>query len=307
MEARGVLVVGNGLIGGAVGAMLTAQRVPVTSVGRRRTELPGYHALDLTSEAGRDTLRSVIADLRPRCVLLVHGPSDVTWIDMHTAAAAAVHQRVAEIAARSGAPVILVSTDNVFPGEHGGYRPGDAVQPANGYGQVKILAENAVLDSTDGLVVRVSLVYGWAGAGLRDTFAQRCLEAAAQGRPLLVPEDQSFTPIHVRDVAVVLTALCQCPAGQVTGIRHLAGPAELSRYEFARLAYELAGADTSLVKPCLRMETEWACRPRYSSLAFEPISDLPGLATWQPMTPAEGLRAMLAAQSTVPSAEGQDG
>lgn len=302
-----MLIVGNGLIGGAVSAVLAAQRVPVTSVGRRRTGLPGYHALDLTSEAGRDTLRSVIADPRPRRVLLVHGPSDVTWIDTHTTAAAAVHQGVAEIAARSGAPVILVSTDNVFPGDRGGYRPDDAVQPANGYGRVKSLAENAVLDGIDGLVVRVSLVYGWAGAGLRATFAQRCLEAAAAGRPLVVPEDQSFTPIHVGDVAAVLAALCQCPAGQFTGIRHLAGPAELSRYEFARLAYELAGADASLVKPCLRMETEWACRPRYSSLAFEPFTGLPGLAAWRPMTPADGLRAMLAAQSTVSGAEGQEG
>lgn len=297
--AGGVLIVGNGLIGAAVGAMLAAQRVPVTSVGRRRGDQPGYRSLDLADAAGRDELRSVLADEHPRCVLLVHGPSDVTWIDSHTAAAAAVHRGVAEIAAGSGARVILVSTDNVFPGEHGGYRPADPVQPPNGYGRVKVLAENAVLGGR-GLVVRVSLVYGWAGAGLRATFAQRCLAAARQGRPLLAPEDQSFTPVHVRDVATVLTALCQMPAGQGTGIRHLSGPAELSRYEFARLAYELAGADASLVKPCLRMETEWACRPRYSSLAYEPFADLPGLASWRPMTPAEGLRAMLAAPQGCP-------
>ena len=307
--SRGVLIVGNGLIGRAVGTMLTTQRVPVASVGRRRTELPGYHALDLASDAGRDALRSVIDDLRPRCVLLVHGPSDVTWIDTHTTAATAVHHGVAEIAARSGAPVILVSTDNVFPGAHGGYRPDDPVQPPNGYGRVKALAENTVLDGaqtgTPGLVVRVSLVYGWAGAGLRATFAQRCLEAAAEGRPLTAPVDQSFTPIHVRDVAIVLTALCQCPAGQFTGIRHLAGPAELSRYEFARLAYELAGADASLVRPCLRRETEWACRPRFSSLAFDAFADLPGLAAWRPMTPAEGLRDMLAARPAALSADGR--
>jgi dTDP-4-dehydrorhamnose reductase len=305
--AGGVLIVGHGLIGGAVGALLTARGVPVASVGRRqRTELPGYHALDLDRADGRDALRSVIAKLRPACVLLVHGPSDVTWIDAHETAARAVHQGVAELAAGTGAPVILVSTDNVFPGAHGRYQPADPVQPANGYGRVKALAENAVLDGAPGLVVRVSLVYGWADAGLRATFAQRCLESAADGCPLLVPEDQSFTPIHVRDVATVLTALCQHPEGQLTGIRHLSGPDELSRYEFARLAYELAGADASLVRACLREETEWACRPRFSSLALGTFADVPGLAAWRPMTPAEGLRDMLTARSTVPSAEEWD-
>jgi dTDP-4-dehydrorhamnose reductase len=307
---RCVLIVGHGLIGRTVSALLTAQRVPVTSVGRRRIGQPGYRALDLASVAGRDALRSVVDDLRPRCVLLVHGPSDVTWIDANETSAAAVHHGVAEIAARSGAPVILVSTDNVFPGSSGRYRSDDPVDPANGYGRVKALAENAVLDTaqteTPGLVVRVSLVYGWAGAGLRATYAQRCLRAAAEGRPLTAPVDQSFTPVHVRDAAIVLTALCQGPAGRLAGIRHLAGPAELSRCEFAQLAYELAGADGSLVRPCLRRETEWACRPRFSSLACDTFTGLPGLAEWRPMTPAEGLRDMLAAEPMVTSANGGD-
>jgi dTDP-4-dehydrorhamnose reductase len=301
-NTRGVLIVGHGLIGGAVRAVLRAQRVPVTSIGRRQTGLPGYQAADLASEAGRAALELTMHELRPRCVLLVHGPSDVTWIDANAEAAAAVHCGVAAIAASSGAPVILVSTDNVFPGTRGGYRPEDPVEPANGYGRVKSLAESAVLTAqtarAPALVLRVSLVYGWAGAGLRSTFAQRCLEAAAEGRPLSAPVDQLFTPVHVRDVATLIAAICRQagwrPDGRLTGIRHLGGPAELSRHDFARLAYDLTGADTSLVRPCMRSDTEWACRPQFSSLAWENFADLPGLETWRPMTPGDGLRDMLA-------------
>src|SRR6202020_93432 len=98
---------------------------------------------------------------------------------------------------------------------------------------------------------------------------------------------------HVGDGAAVPAAACRC-AGQLTGIAHLAGPAELSRHEFARLAYGLAGADTALAEPCLRQDTEWACRPRFSSLACGNFTGLPGLAAWRPMDPAEGLREMLA-------------
>jgi dTDP-4-dehydrorhamnose reductase len=311
----GVLIVGHGLIGGAVRATLTAQLLPTTSVGRRPAALPGYRPLDLASEAGRDGLRTLLDDLHPRCVVLVHGPSDVTMIESNVPAAAAMHCGVAEIAARSDAPVILVSTDNVFPGTRSRYRRADQVQPANAYGRVKSLAENTLLSHNSAgaprLVLRVSLVYGWAGNGLRDTFAQRCLEAAAEGRPMAAPVDQSFTPVHVRDVAYVLAALCQHPESwypesrRTGGIRHLAGPDEMSRYEFARLAYQLAGADTSLVRPCSRQETEWACRPRFSSLASESFAGLPGLPTWRPMTPAEGLRDMLCTRLPVPSLDGR--
>ena len=288
------LIVGQGLIGGALQAQLRdVAELRTVCVGRRQRELPGYRALDLASEAGRAALAKTVADLRPRCVILVHGPSDVTWIEENEAAAAAVHGGVAAILASSGAPTVLVSTDNVFPGRRGGYCPGDPVEPVNGYGRVKADAENILLAGGSALVLRVSLVYGWHGPGQRATFAGRCLEAAAEGHSMFTPTDQIFTPIHVRDVAAVTAAVCRS-ARQFTGIKHLAGPVELSRYEFARLAYRLTGADTTLVRPSLRRDTEWACRPGFSSLACGTFSGLPGLAGWRPMTPEEGLREMLA-------------
>ncbi len=97
-------------------------------------------------------------------------------------------------------------------------------------------------------------------------------------------------------MAAVLASLCAPGQANPAGIAHLAGPAELSRYEFARLAYQLAGADLALVRSCLRHDTEWACRPRYSSLTCGDFSGLAGLAGWRPMTPERGLREMLAAR-----------
>jgi dTDP-4-dehydrorhamnose reductase len=287
------LIVGAGLIGGAVSALLRAAGLSAVCIGRRPRERAGYRALDLASAAGRAALEEAVADLRPWCVVLVHGPSDVTWIDENEAAAAAVHCGVAAVVARSGVPAVLVSTDNVFSGRRGRYGPQDPADPANGYGRVKARAERILLAGGPALVLRVSLVYGWAAPGQRATFAQRCLDAAAGGRPVSAPTDQVFTPIHVRDVATVTAAVCRA-AGQLTGIRHLAGPVELSRYEFARLAYLLAGADATLVRPCLRRDTEWACRPPFSSLACGTFTGLGGLASWRPMTPEDGLREMLA-------------
>ncbi len=306
--AAPALIVGHGLIGGAVRAQLLAAGVPAVCIGRRRADAPGYLAQDLASPSGRAALQAVLDDLRPSCVVLAHGPSDVTWIDQNPAAADAVHRGVAAIVARCGAPVILVSTDNVFSGTRGGNRPDDPAEPGNAYGRIKAGAERLLLAGGQALVLRVSLVYGWAGPGQRATFAQRCLDAAAQGRAMSAPTDQVFTPIHVRDVATVIAAACrlggqaagiqyagiQSAGIQAAGIRHLAGPAELSRYEFARLAYRLAGADAALVRPCLRQDSEWACRPRFSSLECGDFTSLAGLGAWRPMPPEAGLREMLA-------------
>ncbi len=295
---RVVLVVGHGLIGSAIREQLQAQPdLRSVCVGRRPRNLPDHLDLDLASEAGRAALEAAVVDLRPQCVVLVHGPSDVTWINENEAEAAAVHCGVAAIVAGSGARAVLVSSDNVFSGRHGRYLPHDPTEPANGYGRVKLNAEDILLSGGAALVVRVSLVYGWAGAGQRVTYAQRCLAAAADGRTMSAPTDQTFTPIHVRDVAAVIAAACDS-AQERTDIQHLAGPVELSRFAFARLTYRLAGADPALVRPCLRRETEWAGRPRFSSLASGTFMGLLEQATWRPMTPTEGLREMLATQPT---------
>lgn len=90
----------------------------------------------------------------------------------------------------------------------------------------------------------------------------------------------------------------------VTGVDHLACLVQLSRYEFAQIAYRLAGADPMLVNPCLRQHTVWVCRPRFSSLSCGSFTGLPGLAWWRPMTPEEGLREMLATRPADSSGTG---
>ncbi len=160
-----MLIVGNGLIGRAVRAGLDVAGMPAVSTGRRPGP-PGadrYLALDLAAPAGRAELAAAVHRLRPRLVILTHGPSDVTWTDQNEAAADAIHSGAATVVARSGVPAVLVSTDNVFPGTRGGYRPRDPVGPANGYGRVKARAEEVLLAAGRALVLRVSLVYGRAG------------------------------------------------------------------------------------------------------------------------------------------------
>ncbi|WP_290063210.1 SDR family oxidoreductase [Amycolatopsis solani] len=291
MSDHTVLVVGRGLIGASVADRLRADGHDVATVSTTPLAHAGHLSVDLDDPAGRERLRGHVDALRPARVILTHGPSDVTWIEANEQRAEAVHHGVAKLLAGSGVPTVLVSTDNVFDGSRGGHRPADPISPHNVYGRVKALAEQELLTGPN-LALRVSLVYGWTGPAHRATYGQRCLQAAAAGEELEAPTDQSFTPVHIDDVSAVLAALCRVPE-LPTGIAHLAGPAELSRFDFATVAYRLTGADPALVRPVLRRDTLWASRPRHSSLACDDFGHLPGLAGWTPMTPADGLRQML--------------
>jgi dTDP-4-dehydrorhamnose reductase len=296
--ARPVLIVGQGLIGAPLRALLQAGGWPVACVSRDPTAQPDGRAHDLATAEGREGLRAAIREIRPRLIVLTHGPRDVNWAQQHEDEAAAVHCGAAAIAAGSGVPTVMMSTDHVFAGHRGGYQPADRVAPVDAYGRVKVRAEELIM-AASGLVVRLSLVYGWPGPGRPPTFAGRCLAAAAQGVPMVVPADQMFTPVHVSDVAAVLAAICSLPRPP-SGIRHLAGPRELSRYDFTALAYQLAGARPGLVRSCRREHSVWATGPAFTSLKCSDFSDVAGLGSWQPLAPEAGLAMMLAAGEEQP-------
>ncbi|MFH9422934.1 SDR family oxidoreductase [Streptomyces sp. NPDC017529] len=295
--ARRVAVVGRGLIGTALARTLRLADAEVYTVARSGSSTPEHAPCDLGTPEGRAGLLAALRRWNPDRVVLTHGPSDVTWMADHPAEAAAAHTEVAEaVAARHGRGVLLVSTDNVFSGTAGLRTPDDPADPANVYGEVKLAAERAVL-AAGGAVTRVSLVYGqWSTGRQRVTFAERCLDAALAGRPLSVPEDQWFTPVHIDDVADVLAAQSTRDGDTAPGRpAHLSGPAELSRHDFARAAYRLAGADEGLVTACRRADSEWATRPRYSSLRCDDFGAVTGVPDWRARSVPAGLRAMLAA------------
>jgi len=288
-----VTVVGRGLIGSALAAALRRAAVAVRTVSRSGARTADHEPCDLGTRHGRALLLAALRRWEPDRIVLTHGPSDVTWMEHHPAQAAEAHAGLARAVAEEFGPrLLLVSTDNVYPGTEPLRTPADPPAPANVYGRVKLEAEEAVRDA-GGRVVRVSLVYGgWCAPGQRVTFAERCLTAARARQALTVPRDQWFTPVHLDDVTTVLAALCR-PGAQAPALTHLSGPRQLSRHAFARAAYRLAGADESLVTPCLRADSEWASRPRYSSLRCDEFAAVTGIPGWRPADVTDGLRTML--------------
>lgn len=276
------LVVGSGFLGAAIGAGLRELDVDPVVASRRPPDtasargLP-WRELDVRDPAAcRDAVRDTDA------LVVVHGPSDITWCERNPAETAAAHAGGAAniAAAADGRPVLLISTDNVFDGTRASSAETDEVSPANAYGRAKLAAERTLLDTGSALALRVSLVYGWDPDGLRPNFFTTCVRALRGGSGVDVPDDHWNTPVLVDDVAAWTAALLL--AGR-TGLLHLGGPERLTRYAWARRIALATGADVALVRARPRAEGHYASRPVNACLHSAKARDLPELADLAPL------------------------
>jgi dTDP-4-dehydrorhamnose reductase len=285
------MVVGSGYLGGRIGARLRALGDRVVLCSRRppaSTAGAAWRELDVRDPAAcRETVRGVAPD----AVVLVHGPSDITWCEEHPQETMAAHATGAAnlAAAAGGRPILLISTDNVFAGVRHSYGESDDAVPANAYGRAKLAGEKALLDTGTALALRVSLVYGWDPGGHRPNYFTTCVRALRAGHPVEAPADHWNTPVLVDDVAAWSAALLR--AGR-TGVLHLGGPERLSRYEWAgRIAKGLGLADAP-IRPVGKDGTAYACRPDNACLHSEQAESLPELAGLRPVDVDEGTRRL---------------
>ncbi|MET9831411.1 sugar nucleotide-binding protein [Streptomyces sp. NPDC006385] len=282
MSAGGTLVVGSGFVGTGIARRLAAGGETVTVTSRRRPGHPPdtagvrWQALDATDAVACERL---VARLRPRRVVLVHGPSDVTWCEDHPDRAAAAHTAAAaNLASAAGdARVLMISTDNVFDGSRPANAEHTPVAPANAYGRAKLRAEESLLDTaTDPVVLRVSLVYGHepADAGKWLNFFAACAHRLLRGQPVTAPYDQWTTPVLVDDVAEVTAGILGAE-GPVPRVLHLGGPDRVSRAAWASVVAEALGAPPQLVVPTPRAGTRYASRPANTCLTSSLLGRLP--------------------------------
>ena len=193
-------------------------------------------------------------------------------------------RELARAAARSGAWLLFVSSDQVFDGElqeGARYREEDAPRPVNVYGRTKLEAEEAVRAAGgDALIVRTALVLGRAPDGRSG--AVESVRAAPDGATLRLFHDEWRTPVSAPDLARVLDAAARSRA---VGLVHVAGPDRVDRLELGRRIAARYGRDRGPAP--LRFEAaERAAaghpRPRDASLACERLAAL-GLPTPRPL------------------------
>lgn len=163
------------------------------------------------------------------------------------------------IAQKLKAKLVFLSTDYVFDGVDGPYKETDKTNPLSVYGQHKLAAETAVINSgLDYLILRVTNVYG---DELRNkNFIARIIEQCQnkQHLTLKLPYDQFASPTNAMDIARAMFVLLEA---QKTGIYHICSSDFMNRVElalkvigyFPEATYTLEPIDTlSLNQPAMR-------------------------------------------------------
>lgn len=191
-------------------------------------------------------------------------------------------ERVAQACREAGARLIHISTDYVFDGEFGDasprpYRPGDATAPTGVYARTKVAGERAVHEVLPtAQVVRTAWVY----TGVDGDFVGVMRRLAAGDGPVRVVTDQTGSPTYAADLAEALLDLAASDVREP--FLHAAGSGEVTRFEWAKAVFELVGADTSRLQPCLSVDFPGpAPRPTYTALDGDHWADV-GLTPLRP-------------------------
>lgn len=204
---------------------------------------------------------------------------------------------LAAACARSGIPLLHISTDYVFDGTKADpYTEDDPAAPLGVYGQSKWEGDEAVRRSLSRhLILRVSWVFGVHG----HNFVKTILRLAREREELRVVADQRGCPTYAGDIADVLLELAgrigQIDAVNAWGIYHYCGEPATTWHGFASAIVERAKSDEKLkVRTVTAIATADyptpAARPANSVLDCARLIDRFGIhpASWR-----EGLATML--------------
>lgn len=166
--------------------------------------------------------------------------------------------------ARSGVPLIHVSTDYVFGGN--AFRPyaeTDVPAPVSVYGKTKLAGERAALENAEtALVVRTAWLYSRFGNNFVKTMRRLGAERASLG----VVFDQIGTPTYAADLARAIAEILPRLRAGTREIYHFTNEGVCSWYDFARAVMELSGLSCRVTPIESKDYPTKASRPFYSVL-----------------------------------------
>lgn len=173
-------------------------------------------------------------------------------------------RNVAAACRKTGAKLLYISTDYVFPGTgERSYETGDPTGPVNTYGRSKLAGELAVQSLLEKyFIVRISWVFGKNG----NNFVKTMLRLAETRAELSVVCDQIGSPTYTADLAPLL---CDIVQTERYGVYHATNEGTCAWSEFAEAIFALADKRVAVHPIPTSAYPTKAARPLNSRLSKE--------------------------------------
>ncbi|MFN5099380.1 MAG: SDR family oxidoreductase [Burkholderiaceae bacterium] len=242
------------------------REVRLTGIKNRRVSLESV-----------DVVVAALEDIQPEAVIHTAGLTSIEKCEEDEARALYVNSELAENVAKACAkmniPLVHISTDHLFSGEHASADEATPVQPLNVYAKTKADAEVRVMQAwPEALVIRTNF-YCW-GPSYRRSFSDTIIESLRAGKRLTLFKDVHYTPIVASELAGTCHELLD---RQESGIFHVVGDESLSKYDFGHAIAEVFALDSSLISPGLIVERpSLVPRPLDMSLSNAKVRQLLG-------------------------------
>ena len=186
--------------------------------------------------------------------------------------------QLADIARKSGAWVLHISTDFVFDGTSSkSYMEKDMPHPINAYGRTKLAGERLLIESRcPYCIMRLEWTYGLHG----DNFVTKILRQIRIKEQIKVVDDQIGSPTATTEAA---KAICDLVQKKPKGIYHFSSQGHVSRFDVAQFIIQKLGADAQLTRRKTSDYPSAAARPlnsRFNCGKIRPLLSGP-IKPWQ--------------------------
>lgn len=175
-----------------------------------------------------------------------------------------------EVATKSGAKFVYISSDFVFSGKEGPYNEESTPNPVDWYGMTKYFGEK-VVDTASNLIVRLSFPYGHQSPVKKDV-VWKLYDILSSRKEVNLISDQIITPTFIDDIIYGLDFLLSKNA---TGIYHLTGSSSASPMQIGEKIKEVFSLSTK-IEPCHLEDVykDKAPRPLKSVMESKKIANL---------------------------------
>lgn len=241
-----LLVIGSGLLGSKA---IEIGRSSYETYGTYNTN--GQEDLVHLDVENKEEVSKVLNKIRPDIVLDTHALNNMDYCETHRDSAWGINvtgsRNVGEECLRIGAKYAFFSTDYVFDGKQQVYTEEDMPNPISYYGKTKWMTEEILkVIGVDMIAVRTSSIYGTSSSSGKKSFVQWVIDSVRADKSIKVMSDIYNSPTLNADLAAMTLRLCELDS---SGIFHIVGSDNVSKYDFAKGICNEFGLDSSLIEP----------------------------------------------------------